>query len=57
VPGFAVLASVIAICAGAQLLSLGILGEYLAQMYVRMLNRPAYLVESTANLDPQERSV
>jgi glycosyltransferase involved in cell wall biosynthesis len=50
VPGFAFLASVIAIFAGAQLLSLGILGEYLAQMYFRALNRPAYIVESTANL-------
>jgi undecaprenyl-phosphate 4-deoxy-4-formamido-L-arabinose transferase len=56
VPGFAFLASVIAIFAGAQLFSLGIMGEYLARMYFRTLNRPAYIVESTANLDLPGRS-
>ena len=50
VPGFAFLASVIAIFAGAQLFSLGIIGEYLARMYYRNLDRPPYLVESSVNL-------
>ena len=44
VPGFPFLASVIAIFAGAQLLSLGIIGEYLARMHVRVMDRPAYAV-------------
>jgi undecaprenyl-phosphate 4-deoxy-4-formamido-L-arabinose transferase len=47
---------VIAIFAGAQLFSLGIMGEYLARMYFRTLNRPAYIVESTANLEQPGRS-
>jgi undecaprenyl-phosphate 4-deoxy-4-formamido-L-arabinose transferase len=45
-PGFPFLASLIAIFAGVQLFALGIIGEYLARMYFRSLNRPAY-VEAT----------
>jgi undecaprenyl-phosphate 4-deoxy-4-formamido-L-arabinose transferase len=44
VPGFAFLASIIAIFSGAQLFALGIIGEYLARMHFRMMNRPAYVV-------------
>ncbi|MGH3102482.1 MAG: glycosyltransferase [Gaiellaceae bacterium] len=44
VPGFAFLASVLAIFSGAQLLTLGIIGEYLARMHVRIMDRPAYAV-------------
>lgn len=44
VPGFAFLASVIAIFSGAQLMALGIIGEYLARMYMRTMERPPYLV-------------
>lgn len=47
VPGFAFLASVIAIFSGAQLFSLGIIGEYLARMYARTMDRPAYVVRAT----------
>ena len=50
VPGFAFLASVIAIFSGAQLFSLGIIGEYLARMYFRALDRPAFIVRETANV-------
>ena len=35
VPGFAFLASIIAIFSGAQLFALGIIGEYLARMHFR----------------------
>ena len=44
VPGFAFLASLIAIFAGAQLLTLGIIGEYLARMHMRMMDRPPYAI-------------
>jgi undecaprenyl-phosphate 4-deoxy-4-formamido-L-arabinose transferase len=44
VAGFPFLASIIIIFSGAQLLTLGIIGEYLARMYVRMSDRPAYIV-------------
>ena len=48
VQGFAFLASVIAIFAGAQLFALGIMGEYLARIHQRTLERPAYTVAERA---------
>jgi undecaprenyl-phosphate 4-deoxy-4-formamido-L-arabinose transferase len=47
VPGFAFLASLIAIFSGAQLFALGIIGEYLARMHFRLMDRPAYTIRST----------
>ncbi|HDL77868.1 MAG TPA: glycosyltransferase, partial [Lentisphaerae bacterium] len=47
VPGFSFLASIIAIFSGAQLLGLGIIGEYLARMHFRMMDRPSYVVRQT----------
>ena len=48
VPGFAFLASTVAILGGAQLLALGVIGEYLARMFVRLMGQPSYVVrEST----------
>ena len=47
VPGFAFLASVIAIFSGAQLFALGIMGEYLARIHFRMMQRPTYSVQAT----------
>jgi glycosyltransferase involved in cell wall biosynthesis len=44
VPGFPFLASAISIFSGAQLFALGIIGEYLARMHFRMMDRPAYVV-------------
>lgn len=44
VPGFPFLASIIAIFSGAELFALGIIGEYLARMHFRMMQRPAYAV-------------
>ncbi|HEY8517152.1 MAG TPA: glycosyltransferase family 2 protein [Candidatus Binatia bacterium] len=46
VPGFPFLASVIAIFSGAQLFALGIIGEYLARVHFRTMNRPPYTVRS-----------
>ena len=49
VAGFPFLASIIAIFSGAQLFALGILGEYLARMHFRALDRPTYAIaEMTA---------
>jgi len=44
IPGFPFLASTIAIFSGVQLLSLGIIGEYLARMHFRMMERPTYVI-------------
>lgn len=44
IPGFPFLASIIVIFSGAQLLALGIIGEYLARMHVRSMERPPYVI-------------
>jgi len=46
VPGFTFLASIIAVLSGVQLFALGIIGEYLARMHSRTMDRPPYLVGS-----------
>src|SRR6185437_11349981 len=55
VPGFAFLASIIAIFSGAQLFALGIIGEYLARMHFRTMDRPTYAVRQlTSNAATRE---
>jgi glycosyltransferase involved in cell wall biosynthesis len=49
VPGFPFLASIIAIFSGAQLFALGIFGEYLARVYVRITEEPPYIVRDAVN--------
>ena len=44
VPGFAFLASIVIIFSGTQLFTLGVIGEYLSRIHVRLLDRPAYVV-------------
>ena len=44
-PGFPFLASIIALFNGAQLFTLGIFGEYLARMFDRSMDRPAYVIQ------------
>jgi glycosyltransferase involved in cell wall biosynthesis len=51
VPGFTFLASLIAIFSGAQLFALGILGEYIARMHYRLMDKPSYTVESKEGFD------
>lgn len=55
VPGFPFLASIIAIFSGVQLFALGIMGEYLARMHFRSMERPAYAVKHQTN--PSESEV
>ena len=44
VPGFPFLASIIGLFSGAQLFALGIIGEYLARMHFRSMQKPPYVV-------------
>lgn len=56
VQGFPFLASIIAIFGGAQLLALGIMGEYLGRIHFRSMDRPPYAVrETTRETAPAER--
>jgi len=49
VEGFTFLASMVALFSGAQLFALGVLGEYLARMHFRMMDRPTYAVRGSAS--------
>ncbi len=51
VPGFPFLASMIAIFSGVQLLTLGVIGEYLARMHVRIMDRPPYSIREELGAD------
>ena len=44
VPGFPFLASIVGLFAGAQLFALGIIGEYLARIHLRSMQKPPYVV-------------
>ena len=44
VPGFAFLASIIAVFSGAQLFALGIVGEYIGRLHFRTMRQPTYVV-------------
>lgn len=44
IPGFPFLASVIAIFSGATLFALGIMGEYLARIYIHSMGQPPYVI-------------
>ena len=48
VPGWHFLASIISIFSGAQLFTLGIMGEYLARIHFRVMEKPAYSVRENA---------
>lgn len=52
VPGFPFLACIIAIFSGAQLFALGVIGEYLARMHFRMMDRPPYVVREEESNEP-----
>ena len=56
VPGFPFLASIIAIFSGAQLFALGVIGEYLARIHFRTMNRPVYIVRSVSG-EPKDVAI
>lgn len=56
VPGFPFLASIITIFSGAQLLALGIIGEYLSRMHFRMMERPTYVLKSRTDREATDET-
>lgn len=55
VAGFPFLASIIALFSGTQLFALGIMGEYLARVHSRSMDRPPYVVRSESRHDRADR--
>jgi len=50
VPGWASLMVVICLVGGGILVSIGVLGEYIARIFEEVKGRPLYLVSDTMNL-------
>lgn len=57
VAGFPFLASIIAIFSGVQLFALGIIGEYLARIHFRMMEKPTYVVHQEIKSTQREKLV
>ena len=45
VPGYATIVVLVLFLGGLQLFSLGILGEYIAKIFVQVKNRPVYVLK------------
>ena len=54
VPGFPFLAATIAILSGAQLTTLGVMGEYLARMHFRIMRKPTYVVSEFTQVSDRD---
>jgi dolichol-phosphate mannosyltransferase len=54
-PGFSTLVIILLFSNGLIFLYLGILGEYLGQMFMEVKGRPSFIIERTINLDSNNR--
>jgi undecaprenyl-phosphate 4-deoxy-4-formamido-L-arabinose transferase len=54
VAGFTSIAAMVAVFSGAQMLSLGIIGEYVGRLHTRSTGRPAFLVKTDSD-NPDDR--
>jgi dolichol-phosphate mannosyltransferase len=52
IPGFATVLCIILLLGGIQLITIGIIGEYVGRIYDEVKGRPLYLVRSSRNLGP-----
>ncbi|MEO7445699.1 MAG: glycosyltransferase family 2 protein [Ferruginibacter sp.] len=55
VPGWASLIIAVMFLGGVQLLAIGLLGEYIASLFIEVKKRPLYLVKDLLNLDDENR--
>jgi hypothetical protein len=51
-PGFTTLVVLVLFLNGMQFLLVGILGEYIGQIFLEVKQRPVFVVERTVNVDP-----
>lgn len=56
VPGYPTIIGLILLIGGLQLLILGIIGEYLARIYIQSKNRPIYIEKEVISSDDKENS-
>lgn len=55
VAGFTFLAATVTLFSGVQLLSLGLLGEYVGRMHLRSMGKPLYVIRRTSGFDDLNR--
>ena len=51
VPGYASLMCAVLFLGGTQLISIGVLGDYLSRLFIESKHRPLYLVQSKLGFD------
>ncbi len=56
VPGFAFLASEVAFFSGLVLLTLGVMGEYIARIHFRTMGKPTYVIRELCSQKSEEQS-
>jgi dolichol-phosphate mannosyltransferase len=54
IPGFATVLCIVLLLGGIQLITTGIIGEYVGRIYDEVKGRPLYLVSSTRNFAPND---
>src|SRR3954447_8467925 len=54
IPGFATVLCIVLLLGGIQLITMGIIGEYVGRIYDEVKGRPLYLVSATRNFPPAE---
>lgn len=52
VPGFTTLAALISLFSGAQMVTIGVIGEYLGRQHFRSMRRPMYVIRRSADQEP-----
>jgi polyisoprenyl-phosphate glycosyltransferase len=57
VPGFTGLITVILFIGGVQLITLGVIGEYIGRIYGEVKRRPRYVVDQSLNLESEDDDV
>jgi glycosyltransferase involved in cell wall biosynthesis len=57
VPGITTVLLVVLLLGGIQLITVGIIGEYLGRVYDEVKGRPLYIVSGTRNMAPEEPAV
>ena len=54
--GYATIVILILLIGGVQLITLGIMGDYIARIYIQSKNRPVFIIKETADNVTEERS-
>lgn len=54
VPGYTTIVVLVLFLGGVQLISIGLIGEYLSKMYIQVKNRPVYLIKEYMDTDVKD---